>query len=372
MGSVLVVGADAGGNVPPAVAVAGGLARRGHRVALAGHGARAEAGLPEGATLIPLASLAGHDMTRATGRRGQLRALGRMGTDAALAREVAALIESRRPDAVVVDCMMMSSLSAALGSGVPTAALFHSFGAFMLGAARPPLSIVAAALGLPSARLWGEAAARVLPTDRELDPAGGTRSPVDFDWVGTTEAGAPPVPRADGEPPLVLVSLSSAWAPGQADAYRRIVAALTALPVRAIVTTGGAELEGAVDPAPNVEVLGRVSHAELLPRVDLVVGHGGHSTTMKALAHGVPLLVMPMNPMSDQPMIGRVVQQRGLGLALPRTASPQRIREAVSAILAAPAIRAAAAATGERLRAQHGADTAAALIESRCALPPSP
>ena len=165
----------------------------------------------------------------------------------------------------------------------------------------------------------------------------------------------------------MLVSLSSAWAPGQADAYRRIIAALAALPVRAVVTTGGAELEGVLDPAPNVEVRGGSRTPGCCP-VDVVVGHGGHSTTMKALAHGIPLLVLPMNPMSDQPMIGRVVQ-RGLGLALPRTAAPDRIRGAVAAILADPVIRAGAAAAGERLRAQRGADAAAALIESRCALP---
>ncbi|MBX3094689.1 MAG: hypothetical protein KF680_09190 [Cryobacterium sp.] len=153
MASILIVGADAGGNVPPALAIATEASRRGHSVTLAGHGSRAAPALPSGIELLPLDSLAGHDMTRAIGRFGQMRALGRMGTDRPLAREVAALIARRQPDAVVIDCIMMSSLRASLASGVPTAALFHTFGAFMLNAVRPPLNLVSAALGVPAGRI---------------------------------------------------------------------------------------------------------------------------------------------------------------------------------------------------------------------------
>lgn len=354
--------------MPPALAIAAELARCGHTVALAGHGPRAADALSEGAELLPLEALSDHDLTRASSRLRQLRDLKRMGTDAALAREVGAIIDERRPDAVVVDCMMLSALRAALASAAPTAALFHSFGAFMANAAKAPLKQVSALLGVPTVRLWEAARARILPTDRELDPAGDGRSPVAFDWVGTTEAGAPPAARVAGDPPLVLASLSSAWAAGQADLYRRIVAALAGQPARLIVTTGGAELEGGLDPAPGVEILGRAPHGELLPRVDLVIGHGGHSTTMKALAHGVPLLILPVNPMSDQPLIGRTIEARGLGRTLPRTASAERIRQTALGILADGAIRAAAARTGERLRGQRGAARAVELLEARCGL----
>lgn len=368
MASILIVGADAGGNVPPALAIATEAARRGHSVTLAGHGSRAADALANGIEPLALDSLAGHDLTRATGRLGQMRALGRLGTDKSLAREVAALIAQRQPDAVVIDCIMMSSLRAALESDVPTVALFHTFGAFMLNAVRPPLNIVSAVLGVPSGRIWADARARILPTDRELDPAGAEPSPIAFDWVGTTEQGAPPGPRVAGEPPLVLVSLSSAWAPGQADAYRRIVTALTGLPVRAIVTTGGAELEGDLRSTANVEVRERVPHSELLPQADLVIGHGGHSTTLKTLAHGVPLLILPLNPMSDQSLVGHTVERHGLGRTLRRTASVDALRAAVTAILDDASIREAAAATGERLRAQRGAASAVDLIETRCQL----
>ena len=45
-------------------------------------------------------------------------------------------------------------------------------------------------------------------------------------------------------------------------------------------------------------------HDEIMPSASLVVGHGGHSTTRRALAHGVPLLIVPIHRILDQPMIG--------------------------------------------------------------------
>lgn len=366
MAGILIVGADAGGNVPPAVAIANELVRRGHDVALAGHGPRARADLANDAELLPLNALGGTDVARATGTLRQMRALGRLGTSKPLAREVAALIDARRPGAVVIDVVMMSSLQAALATGVPAAALFHTLGAFMLKSARPPLSQLARAFGMPTVTLLTRARARILPTDPELDPAHGGEASIAFDWVGTTEPGTPPAPRVPTEPPLVLVSLSSAWAARQTEVYRRVIHALAELPVRAIVTTGGAPLDGKLEPAVNVEVRERMPHVDLLPHVDLVIGHGGHSTTLKTLAHGVPLLVIPVNPLSDQALMGRVVEEHGLGRTLPPSASVARIRDTAAAMLADRVLRDVAARNGERLRAQDGASAAADLIESRC------
>ncbi|MBS1675415.1 MAG: hypothetical protein JSS74_15780 [Actinobacteria bacterium] len=121
------------------------------------------------------------------------------------------------------------------------------------------------------------------------------------------------------------------------------------------------EYDGVVP--PNVQLRGHTPHAALLPRADLVIGHGGHSTTLAALAHGVPLLVLPMNRTSDQPLIGRIVQDAGLGVTLPRASSAAQLAHAIRWILGNEDLRARAARTGGRLRAQHGARTAADRIE---------
>lgn len=366
---VLFISGDIGGNVPPTLAIAGELARRGHRVTIAGMRPRPGDGLPDGVSALPLPALDDLDVTRNPGALGHLPSLRRMGMSAAVTRDVAALVTRQHPDVLVVDGVMLTSIRAALRSGTPTAVLFHSLGQFWSdGMGNAALNAMMRPMGLAPRTLLNRASALLLPTDRELDPAGSGSSRFAFDWIGTTERALPPELRVSGEPKLVLVSLSTAWQRKQGDVYRRIIAALGQLsagetPVRAIVTTGGAELDGDLTALPNVEIRGRFSHEGILPSADLVIGHGGHSRTLRALAHGVPLLVMPLDPMSDQPMIAKAVELAGVGRALSRNAKPETIRNAIQGILTDRAIVAAAARTGERLRSQNGAAAGADRIE---------
>ena len=77
---------------------------------------------------------------------------------------------------------------------------------------------------------------------------------------------------------------------------------------------------------------------------------GGHSTTMRALAHGIPLLILPMHQAPDQAIIGRAVAKAGAGRVLPRTASPVEIRNALQSLTEDPSYRQAAVAVGARVR----------------------
>jgi UDP:flavonoid glycosyltransferase YjiC (YdhE family) len=115
---------------------------------------------------------------------------------------------------------------------------------------------------------------------------------------------------------------------------------------------------GVAEPPPRA-----LPHAEVLPRCALVVGHGGHSTTMRALLHGLPLVVLPADPRVDQPSVGRAVQRAGAGLLLDPASPPERIRRAVTTVLGDPAYRAAADDVGRRLRAQDGIRAAADAVE---------
>jgi UDP:flavonoid glycosyltransferase YjiC (YdhE family) len=363
MARILFVGLDAGGNVPPAAAIAEALVARGHDLAFAGYGT----GLVDGAGSARIAGLGDFDAARASSTAHVLAHYAHAAVGADIERQVAGLVAERRPDAVVVDCMLLSAVRAATRSGVPTSVLFHTLAEYWLRHwARGPIGIAASVRGLRPAKVWGRAAQRLVVTERSLDPL---READTLTWTGSTESGVPPAPRAADEPPLVLVSLSSTWFPGQADAYRRIVAALSGLPVRAIVTTGGTELERPPHPAPNVDLRGRAPHAEILPHASLVVSHGGHSTVLRALAHGVPLLVMPMHPLLDQPIVGRAVADAGFGRVLPKSAGVTAIRDSVAALLADDKVAAATAEMGRRLRADRdasggGAAAAATLIAS--------
>ena len=110
----------------------------------------------------------------------------------------------------------------------------------------------------------------------------------------------------------------------------------------------------------NVEVRAFVPHTELMPDVSLVVGHGGHATTMLALAHDLPVLVVPQHPLLDQPVIGQVLQGHGAGRLVDQIPEVEALQEAVTALLAADG----PAEIGARLRAADGAAAAAGRIEA--------
>ncbi|GIF73881.1 glycosyltransferase [Asanoa siamensis] len=143
-----------------------------------------------------------------------------------------------------------------------------------------------------------------------------------------------------------------------------ILDGLADLPVEVVVTTGPA-IDPAVLRAPaNATVHRWADHGALLPGTALVIGHGGHSTTARALAHGVPLLVLPMHPMMDQPAIGAAVTRLGVGRALRKSAGPAEIRAAVTALLASTADRTAATRLGAEIREHDGAVRAVDLVEA--------
>nr|WP_225957791.1 nucleotide disphospho-sugar-binding domain-containing protein [Amycolatopsis lexingtonensis] len=68
---------------------------------------------------------------------------------------------------------------------------------------------------------------------------------------------------------------------------------MAALGTHVVVATGRVRPEELGGLPGNVTARAWVNQAELLPRADLVVHHGGSGTTLGALAAGVPQLVLP-------------------------------------------------------------------------------
>ncbi|KAM9862549.1 hypothetical protein ACI1US_01544 [Leucobacter sp. BZR 635] len=353
----LFITADLGGNLPPTLAVARALARRGVAATVAGLA-------PDSTDFPTLHFDAALAITPERGGKGLRKsfAMARLVAGRAAARSARELIDAAQPDVTVVDCMLLAPLRGALMADRPTAVLFHTFGGYWARTFdRGPAGRGLALLGLRPRKLWGPASTRLMLTDPELDTSSASPELRRYTWAGTSETGAEPVAR--GGRVRVLVALSATDWPGMLAVYHSIVAALAQLPVDAVVTTGGVELGGELRGAPNVEVRGWVAHDGLLPAMDLVIGHGGHSTTLKALAHGIPLLVLPINPISDQRHVGRALETAGLARVLPRTASAREIRATVTGLLADAALRERAAAVGRRLRhTPPGGEVAAARI----------
>lgn len=156
-----------------------------------------------------------------------------------------------------------------------------------------------------------------------------------------------------GHAPLVLVGMSSTFQ-DQVGCLQRVVDGLSALPVRGVVTTGPA-----IDPAvlranANVTILSTAPHRLILREAALVVTHGGHGTVMKALAAGVPMVLLPHG--RDQADTAVRVTTRGAGIMLKRTARSSAIAGAVRQVLATASYRAAARRLGDAVRQDADSD----------------
>ncbi|MEO6208298.1 MAG: nucleotide disphospho-sugar-binding domain-containing protein, partial [Candidatus Limnocylindrales bacterium] len=154
-----------------------------------------------------------------------------------------------------------------------------------------------------------------------------------LDPVAASPAWDSPWPRGDDRP-LVVVGLSTTHQ-GHDSMLERIVGALATLPVRALVTTGGAALRST--PPANVHVARFVPHGQVLPEAAVVVTHAGLGTVHAALAHGLPLVCLPMG--RDQPDNAARVEWHGAGLRLSSKSSSATIGAAVERVLVDPASR---------------------------------
>lgn len=172
----------------------------------------------------------------------------------------------------------------------------------------------------------------------------------------------PPWP-VDDTTPIVLLSFSTVPEQRSVDALQRALDALATLPVHVVGTTGGI-----VDPAdlmapPNAHLVPFADHDALMQRATLVVGHGGHGTTMRALRHGLPVVGMPAKG-ADQVPITRLLEEWKVGVAPPGDATVEQIRSAVEHALSDPSIRTAAEDRARALSDADGAQLAAASLVS--------
>jgi UDP:flavonoid glycosyltransferase YjiC (YdhE family) len=361
MASLLFVTWDGGGNLPPALGIAAELHARGQEVRFLGHEQQREA--VEGAGLRfeayrharPWSSTAPVD-----GLRGAATIFS-MFTDWGPGQDLLASIGREPADLVVIDCLLLGALHAADRAGLRRAVLVHTFYQYLAAKwSRGPVGILGRAKGQHPVRLWSAADLVLIATLADLDPAARRGLPDHFLYIGPVVHTGNPRPVSEpGDTPQVLVSLSTIYYPGQLKALQSILDALAGLPVRAVVTTGPAIDPGQLRPPANARLHRYLPHHEVMPEVSLVICHGGHATTMRALAHNRPALIMPMHPMLDQPMIAKAVHEQGAATVLRKTAAPGQIRDAIQSLLAAGPHRHAAEQLGAKIRDHDAAATAA-------------
>jgi len=163
---------------------------------------------------------------------------------------------------------------------------------------------------------------------------------------------------------LVYVTLGTVVR--DAAALRIVLAALSALDVEVLVTTGAQNDPAELGTVPaNATIETYLPQSEVLPRCALVVTHAGSGSLLGALAHGLPLLALPHA--ADQFDNADAAQRAGAGLKLlSDEVSVDAVREAVSDLLAAPSYRDAAQAIAAEIAAMPPPAETVEKIEELC------
>ena len=358
MADILFVTWDGGGNVPPALGIAAELAARGHDTHFLGHASQEDELRAAGHGFTAYAEAADF-----VGREpASLPRLVRLFNDRGMGRDLLGETRRRPADLVVIDALLLAALDAAADAGLRYVPLQHLFDGYQRGGwLKGPVGTWGRLKRLRPVDRWNGAELALAATLPGLDPGSTGTPPANLRFVGPIVD--TPARVADFAHPAVLVSLSTFHYRGMLGVLQNVVDATEQLDSRVLVTTGPVIDPGEVRAHPRAEVHRYVPHDELMPDVGLVVGHGGHATTMRALAHDLPLLVLPLHPMLDQPMVGRSVEEAGAGRMLRRNASVPAIAEALAELSADGPHRAAAAALGARIRGSQGTVTAADALE---------
>jgi UDP:flavonoid glycosyltransferase YjiC (YdhE family) len=372
---VLIASWCGGGNLPPLLAAGKLLAARDHRVCVLASAATRQPAVDAGFDVFSYMRAGDPDMDTAFEKQATQLMAAAAGPEIAL--DVREVVNELRPKLMIVDCMLPAGIAAGESTGTPTVSLVHfPYGlarARMLRGAgawttdRAQLNITRRGLGLEPARddlaAWESAGLLLVTVPKWFDLA--TNYPANVVHAGplgvtrTVHGGS----TRDGRP-LVLLSFSTTVMRGQLALIQRVCDAIADQAVDAILTLGPALSAEAIRVPPNIETSPYADHDRLLPRCAAVVTHGGLGTTLRALAHGKPLLLLPLG--RDQEFNAGRVAEFGAGICLPVEASPDEIASALFELLARPQFREAAADAAAAIAADRPDETA---IEALSALP---
>jgi UDP:flavonoid glycosyltransferase YjiC (YdhE family) len=291
----------------------------------------------------------------------------------AMLEDLVPLVRGWRPNVVVHDTFDFAAPVAAAMSGVPSVS--HTLGIRFEGEL---LDLIAAAVA-PLWRQHGLAADATAGLYRHLcldimPPALQAEEPARCPDVirGLRPVGSPPIGeerlpnwmtgRRRQRGPLVYMTLGTETN-SDVSMFRSVLDGLEDLDVDVLVTVGANRDPSCVGSVPgNAHIERYVPQSLLLPRCTVVICHGGAGTTLGALAHGVPLLVVPQG--ADQYIIGERVASSGAGLRLvPWEVNADSVRRCVLDLLHGTEYRRAARRVQSEIAAMPAPDETVPVIE---------
>lgn len=151
----------------------------------------------------------------------------------------------------------------------------------------------------------------------------------------------------DGSRPLAYVSLGTVYNSDVA-LLKRLAGQLSSAGWQVVVSLGAQGANAVGDWPPHVRAYSFVDQLAVIANARLVVSHGGMQTVTEALAHGVPLIVIPQDV--DQHMVGQRAAGLGAAIRLDEKVSEEDFAAALSRMAAErPRFEQAAAAIGRSL-----------------------
>lgn len=370
---VLLTCHDAGGTIPPVLALAEALIARGNEVVILSQPSvrrRAEAA---GCTFVAFSQIGDYEARRPL--EDQLDVVIPAVIGKTVGDDLLAAVTRHRADLVVVDANLAGGLAAAEKLDKPSAVLLHSMYKTFVDTwfgdlwplLEPGVNEMRAGFGLHAVDGWPAVFAghdRLLAVVPAVFDAPVTDAPAAMSHFGfLVPRGQPSGDAVDfpaGDDPTVLVGLSTTYAHQDA-ILEAIIGALANLAVRGLVTTAGQVDPGALPQPPNVTVAHYVPHSLVLDHTDVLVTHAGLGSVAGAMAFGVPLVCMPGE--RDQPLNAQRVVELGAGVALDATAPSGEIAAAIERVLSDASYRDAARALGRASKHEGGPDAAAAELE---------
>jgi len=163
-----------------------------------------------------------------------------------------------------------------------------------------------------------------------------------------------------GDRPLVYATLGTVF--GTPKVLRAFAEGLGGEDYAVLLTLGFAGDPAALgELPPNVRAERFVPQHAVLPHCAAVVSHGGSGTTLAAIAHDLPHVLVPQG--ADQFINAQRCQAAGLGRAvLPAAVSAESVRAACRDVLASTSYREKARVVGAEMRGGLGTDAAIGLV----------
>ncbi len=394
---VLLTTRGSSGHLGPLAPFGHALLRAGHEVEVAAQGQFAANVARAGLELVPLADPPREDWMPLMGRFAELdvaTAHAVMIRDFFAGIDVRAAVpgltetvENRRPDLIVRESWEFGSALVAERHGIPMARIGLGLAEIeeeSIDLAAPAVDDAGRSLGLRpdprGDRLRAAPYLTMMPAALEA-PGAAMPAPAHRFRFGRAEAPAPlPDWWPGNDDPLVYMTFGSVAAAGHMPyypvLYRRAIAALAPLPIRLLVTVGDATREVAeLGPVPaNVHVETWVPHDDAAAAAAAIVCHGGYGSTLGALAHRVPLIVMPLFS-GDQWANANAVARAEAGVAvedeaaarsvlgLPDARTIDQLPAAVTRVLEDPTLGGGARRVADAMEALPPVDAAVEILE---------